>query len=157
MTARISPVQPCRGLCERVAIQLSAAIPPVFSSRVSHAVPFPLLRAHLTENNISDDGIRTITPLSTHSHRHSKSASVMQETGRGKTSAPYGQACSHCVKAKSRCMLRADNVCERLVRLMKEPAVELRITTFIARGSTRAVPCGSQQGTFRAFEILIRD
>lgn len=34
----------------------------------------------------------------------------------GKTPAPYGQACVHCVKAKSRCMLRTEGNCERLVQ-----------------------------------------
>lgn len=39
----------------------------------------------------------------------------MQSTKQAKTSAPYGQACLHCVKAKSRCILRDDNTCERSV------------------------------------------
>jgi hypothetical protein len=40
----------------------------------------------------------------------------MQSTKPDKISAPYGQACVHCVKAKSRCMLRTGGNCERLVR-----------------------------------------
>jgi hypothetical protein len=117
--------------------------------------PILLLRAQLTENIISDNGIRTFTSLSTHSQHHCKSASMMKESGRGKISAPYGQACSHCVKAKSRCMLRADSICERLVYSLTGLATEPRFTTFIAMNSTRTVPCGSQQGTSRGFEILI--
>jgi hypothetical protein len=71
--------------------------------------------AHLTANNGWVHGIRVLTPILAHSHRYCKITFVMEDTRTGKTAAPYGQACSHCVKAKSRCMLRADNICERLV------------------------------------------
>ncbi|KAH5067517.1 hypothetical protein HBI25_198180 [Parastagonospora nodorum] len=52
----------------------------------------------------------------------------MQSTKPDKTSAPYGQACVHCVKAKSRCMLRTGGSCERCHRLNKEcvPSATLR-------------------------------
>jgi hypothetical protein len=41
----------------------------------------------------------------------------MQSTKPAKSSAPYGQACVNCVKAKSRCILRAEGDCERYVGL----------------------------------------
>jgi hypothetical protein len=42
----------------------------------------------------------------------------MESTKPGRTPAPYGQACVHCVKAKSRCMLREGGTCERLVGML---------------------------------------
>ncbi|KAF1832997.1 hypothetical protein BDW02DRAFT_402551 [Decorospora gaudefroyi] len=44
----------------------------------------------------------------------------MESAKRGRAPAPYGQACAHCVKAKSRCMLRDGGTCERCHRLDKE-------------------------------------
>jgi hypothetical protein len=64
----------------------------------------------------------------------------MESTKHEKTPAPYGQACAHCVRAKSRCMLLEGGTCERLVRRLHSSMFDSRILNVYDRVSQAALP-----------------